>query len=52
MSQTVVKINTDRFPTPSARHATCAWCRAEFVNIVDLIDHVNHGHLADSRMAG
>jgi hypothetical protein len=34
-----------RLPEPSKRHATCAWCRCAFDRIVDLIDHVDHGHL-------
>ena len=32
-------------PGPSRRHATCAWCRRDFSTIVDLIDHVDMGHL-------
>ena len=38
-------------PQPSAGHATCAWCRAQFPTIVALIDHVDTGHLADTRLA-
>ena len=40
-------------PTPSKKHATCAWCRRDFERIVDLIDHVDIGHLepADDRHA-
>jgi hypothetical protein len=34
-----------RLPEPSKRHATCAWCRRGFARIVDLIDHVDNGHL-------
>jgi hypothetical protein len=32
-------------PTPSSKHATCAWCRHDFDTIVELIDHVDNGHL-------
>ena len=32
-------------PTPSKKHATCAWCHKDFERIVDLIDHVDSGHL-------
>lgn len=32
-------------PTPSKKHATCAWCRKDFDAIVDLLDHVDNGHL-------
>ena len=35
---------TSPLPRPSRVHATCAWCRAEFATIVDLIDHVDRGH--------
>ena len=34
-----------RLPEPAKTHATCAWCRCSFDRIVDLIDHVDHGHL-------
>ena len=40
-----------RLPEPSKKHATCAWCRADFASIVDLIDHVDHGHLAATALA-
>ncbi|MFN2609240.1 MAG: hypothetical protein ABR511_15335 [Acidimicrobiales bacterium] len=33
-------------PTPSTAHATCAWCRLHFANIVELLEHVEGGHLA------
>jgi hypothetical protein len=32
-------------PEPSEKHATCAWCRQAFETIVQLIDHVDGGHL-------
>jgi hypothetical protein len=35
-----------RLPEPSRRHATCAWCHADFAAIIDLIDHVDNGHTA------
>ena len=35
---------TAPLPRPSRVHATCAWCRADFTTIVELIDHVDHGH--------
>jgi len=34
-----------RLPQPSNKHATCAWCRKDFDTIVELIDHVDNGHL-------
>jgi hypothetical protein len=51
MSETISQFTPPRLPNPSPRHATCAWCRAEFSTIVALIDHVDFGHLADARMA-
>jgi hypothetical protein len=33
-----------RLPQPSRAHATCAWCRGDFVTIVELIDHVDNAH--------
>lgn len=36
---------TPRLPKPSRRHATCAWCGDRFDTIVDLIDHVDAGHV-------
>jgi len=35
----------NRLPEPAKTHATCAWCRCSFDRIVDLIDHVDDGHL-------
>ena len=32
-------------PPPSKGHATCAWCGTVYTTIVDLIDHVDVGHL-------
>jgi hypothetical protein len=32
-------------PTPSKKHATCAWCRKHFESIIELIDHVDAGHV-------
>jgi hypothetical protein len=40
---------TTTLPAPNRTHATCAWCRMEFSTIVDLIDHVDHGHVSDTR---
>lgn len=37
---------TESLPLPSKTHATCAWCGHAFPSIVDLIDHVDRGHLA------
>jgi hypothetical protein len=34
-------------PTPSGRHATCAWCRRGFDDVVDLLDHVDELHVDD-----
>jgi hypothetical protein len=36
---------TTQLPEPSNEHATCAWCRTQFDTIVQLIDHVERGHL-------
>ena len=36
---------SDRLPEPSKQHAACAWCRQNFDTIVQLIDHVDAGHL-------
>jgi hypothetical protein len=33
-------------PTPSKRHATCAWCAQQFASIVELIDHVDGDHVS------
>ena len=33
-------------PAPSKAHATCAWCRRDFVSISALFDHVDRGHAA------
>ena len=33
-------------PVPSKSHATCAWCRAEFASIVELLDHADAGHFS------
>lgn len=30
---------------PTKHRATCAWCRHDFATIVELLDHVDHGHL-------
>ena len=32
-------------PLPTKKHATCAWCRCDFTTIVELIDHVDRGHV-------
>jgi hypothetical protein len=32
-------------PDPSKTHATCAWCLERFTTIIELIDHVDHGHV-------
>jgi hypothetical protein len=36
-------------PGPSKAHATCAWCRTDFPTIVDLLSHVDNGHLEPGR---
>ena len=33
-------------PEPSKDHATCAWCGLGLATIVELMDHVDAGHLA------
>ena len=37
--------NITRLPEPSHKHATCAWCNQDFDTIVQLIDHVDNGHI-------
>lgn len=32
-------------PSPSSKHARCAWCRKDFDTITELIDHVDAGHI-------
>lgn len=39
MNQTVTTL-----PAPSKMHATCAWCRRDFVTLIELLDHVDNGH--------
>ncbi len=34
-------------PDRSRGHATCAWCARSFSTIVDLLDHVDRGHLVE-----
>ena len=36
-------------PEPSSKHATCAWCAAEYCSVIELIDHVDDHHLTDKR---
>jgi hypothetical protein len=36
---------TAPLPLPSKAHATCAWCRADFRTITDLLAHTDEGHL-------
>lgn len=38
--------HSTELPTPSKAHATCAWCGIRFRTIVELIDHVDLGHVA------
>ena len=38
-----------RLPEPSSKHATCAWCAAEYCTVIELIDHVDDRHLTDKR---
>ena len=26
-------------------HATCAWCKQDFARLMDLLDHVDYGHV-------
>ena len=33
-----------RLPSPSADHATCAWCEKSFDDIVELLTHVDEDH--------
>lgn len=42
---------TTTLPPPSKAHATCAWCRMEFGSIVELLQHVDLGHLAETAAA-
>ena len=39
---------TTELPSPSRKHATCAWCRKDFDTITELIDHVDTGHIDSS----
>ena len=43
---TATLIPRTALPTPSGKHATCAWCRRGFATVVELIDHVDELHLA------
>ena len=46
---------TNGLPEPSRRHATCAWCSSSFSTIVELLEHVDVGHLdgtVDQRPTG
>lgn len=38
-------------PPPSKGHATCAWCGTVCATIVELIDHVDVGHLLGTDVA-
>jgi len=40
-----------RLPEPSKSHATCAWCRKDFDTVVQLLDHVDNGHIDSSPAA-
>jgi hypothetical protein len=40
-----------RLPVPSHRHATCAWCGLAFATIVELLDHVELGHVPHEPIA-
>lgn len=39
-------------PPPSKTDATCPWCRRGFATIVELFDHLDHGHLVDQFSCG
>ena len=39
-------VATATLPRPSKAHATCAWCHTHFTTIVQLIDHVEAGHVS------
>ena len=41
-----MSVTETQLPDPASTHATCAWCRAQFTTIVDLLDHVYAGHTA------
>jgi len=49
----VIRMNTtvSGLPKPSTAHATRAWCRQGFATIVELIDHVDAGHLGPKAAA-
>lgn len=38
-------MTTTPLPAPSKAHATCAWCRIDFLAIGDLLTHVDNRHL-------
>jgi hypothetical protein len=42
-------LDTAELPTASKAHATCAWCGTRFASIVELIDHVDRGHVETTR---
>jgi hypothetical protein len=47
MSASVIQL-----PTPSKRHATCAWCTVGFPSIVELLSHVEVSHVAAPGASG
>jgi hypothetical protein len=40
-----------QLPEPSSAHATCAWCRAEFETILELLQHAEEGHFSPAAAA-
>jgi hypothetical protein len=41
---------TTELPSPSSKHATCAWCRKGFDTVTELIDHVDARHIDSSTL--
>jgi hypothetical protein len=44
-------VDITALPRPSHDHATCAWCGAVFTAIVELLDHIEVGHVTGSSEA-
>ena len=41
---------TTELPSPSSKHATCAWCGKGFDTVIELLDHVDAGHTETSTL--